>query len=105
MKIRNMLEIDFVLLLAALILSVFGVLFIYSSGITSTGVLVSTEYIRQIIWVTGGTIFALVLSIVNYRRIRDLSLYLYLGTLALLLYTCLFGRLVNGARAWIGIGS
>jgi rod shape determining protein RodA len=43
--------------------------------------------------------------VVNYRRIRDFSLYLYLGTLALLLYTCLFGRLVNGARAWIGIGA
>jgi rod shape determining protein RodA len=105
MRIRNVLEIDFSLLLAALILSVFGVLFIYSSGITSSGVLVSTEYIRQIIWVTGGMIFALALSVVNYRRIRDLSLYLYLGTLALLLYTCLFGRLVNGARAWIGVGS
>jgi rod shape determining protein RodA len=105
MRIRNVLEIDFSLILAALILSVFGVLFIYSSGITSSGVLVSTEYIRQIIWVTGGMVFALVLSMVNYRRIRDLSLYLYLGTLALLLYTCLFGRLVNGARAWIGIGA
>jgi rod shape determining protein RodA len=27
------------------------------------------------------------------------------GTLALLVYTCFFGRLVNGARAWIGIGA
>jgi rod shape determining protein RodA len=100
-----MLEIDFSLLLSAIILSVFGVLFIYSSGITSSGVLVSTEYIRQIIWVTGGVIVALVLSMVNYRRIRDLSIYLYLGILILLAYTCLFGRLVNGARAWIGIGA
>jgi rod shape determining protein RodA len=105
MRLRNVLEIDFSLLLAAMILSVFGVLFIYSSGITSTGVLVSSEYIRQIIWATAGVFIALALSIVDYRRIRDLSLYFYLGTLALLLYTCLFGRLVNGARAWIGIGS
>ncbi|MDR1099779.1 MAG: rod shape-determining protein RodA [Treponema sp.] len=105
MKIRNIAEIDFFLLLAALILTVFGILFIYSSGLSSSGVLVSNEYVRQIFWAAGGVIIALALSMTDYRRIRDLSLYLYLGTLALLLYTCLFGRLVNGARAWIGIGS
>jgi rod shape determining protein RodA len=105
MKIRDLLEIDFFLLMAALILTIFGILFIYSSGLNSTGAVVSTEYIRQIIWATGGLVIILLLSIVDYRRIRDLSLYLYLGILVLLVYTCLFGRLVHGARAWIGIGS
>jgi rod shape determining protein RodA len=104
-RIRDFLEIDFFLLIASMILTVFGVLFIYSSAITSTGVLVSTEYIRQIIWGVSGFIIALVLSMVDYRRIHDLSFWLYLGTLALLVYTCFFGRLVNGARAWLGIGS
>jgi rod shape determining protein RodA len=105
MRIRDLLEIDFFLLLAVLILTVFGILFIYSSGLTSSGVLVSTEYIRQIVWAVAGLAAALALALVDYRRLRDLTLYLYLGTLLLLLYTCLFGRLVNGARAWIGIGS
>jgi rod shape determining protein RodA len=105
MRIRNLLEIDFFLLLAALMLTVFGILFIYSSGLTSSGALVSTEYIRQIVWAVAGLAVALALALVDYRRFRDLTLYLYLGTLLLLLYTCLFGRLVNGARAWIGIGS
>ncbi|MDR2619379.1 MAG: rod shape-determining protein RodA [Treponema sp.] len=105
MRIRNFLEIDFFLFFAALILTVFGVLFIYSSGVTSAGVLVSTEYLRQIIWGISGVIIALVLVLLDYRRIRDLSVWLYLGTLALLVYTCFFGRLVNGARAWIGIGA
>jgi rod shape determining protein RodA len=48
---------------------------------------------------------ALFLAMINYRRLYDLSIYFYLGVLILLVYTCLFGRLVNGARAWIGIGS
>jgi rod shape determining protein RodA len=104
MRLRDMFEIDYFLLLAAITLSVFGVLFIYSSGITSSGVLVSKEYIRQIIWAVVGVIIALALSMVDYRRIRDLSFYLYLGILALLVYTCFFGRYVSGARAWIGIG-
>ncbi|MDR2029674.1 MAG: rod shape-determining protein RodA [Treponema sp.] len=105
MRLRDFLEMDFSLFFAALILSVFGILFIYSSGVTSAGVLVSTEYMRQIVWAIGGMILALALALINYRRFYDLSLYLYLGTIILLIYTCLFGRLVNGARAWIGIGS
>jgi rod shape determining protein RodA len=104
MSLRDFLEIDYPLLLAAIVLSVFGVFFIYSSGITPQGALVSNEYLRQIVWAGGGLIMAIVLAMVDYRRLRDLALYLYLGTLALLLYTCFFGRLVNGARAWIGIG-
>ncbi|MDR3130086.1 MAG: rod shape-determining protein RodA [Treponema sp.] len=105
MKLRNFLEIDFTLLLAAILLTVFGILFIYSSGVTSAMAVVSNEYMRQIIWGSAGLVIALVLAMINYRRIYDLSFYLYLGTLGLLLYTCLFGRLVNGARAWIGIGA
>jgi rod shape determining protein RodA len=105
MKLRDFLEIDYALLLAAMTLTVFGILFIYSSGITSTGVLVSGEYLRQIIWAACGLIAALTLAMIGYRRFYDLSIYLYLAVLSLLIYTCLFGRLVNGARAWIGIGS
>jgi rod shape determining protein RodA len=99
------LEIDYFLLLAAVVLSVFGILFIYSSAITSTGVLVSQEYIRQILWSAVGLLIALFLSMVNYRRFREITLYLYLGILVLLVYTCLFGKLVNGARSWIGVGA
>jgi len=105
MRLRDILEIDYFLLLATGVLSVFGIVFIYSSGVTSPGVLVSREYSRQIIWATAGIAIALVLAMVDYRRISDLAVYLYLGTLALLLYTCFFGKLVNGARAWIGVGS
>jgi rod shape determining protein RodA len=105
MRIRNLLEIDFPLLFAALLLTVFGILFIYSSGVTSSGLVVSGEYSRQIIWGTAGFVIALVISLLNYRRVYDFSLYLYAGTIVLLIYTCFFGRPVNGARAWIGIGS
>jgi rod shape determining protein RodA len=105
MKIRDLLDIDYPLFFASLILSVFGILFIYSSGITSTGALVSSEYKRQIIWASAGFIMALAAAMVDYRRLVNISLYLYLGILALLVYTCVFGRLVKGARAWLGVGS
>jgi rod shape determining protein RodA len=104
MRLRDILEIDFFILFAAIVLSIFGVFFIYSSGVTSSGELVSREYIRQIIWACTGVTAALALALFDYNRLRDWSIWFYLGTLALLLYTCLFGRVVNGARAWIGIG-
>ena len=104
MRIRDFLEIDFFLLFAALILVVFGILFIYSSGVTSEGVLISGEYRRQMVWAVAGLILALLIAMFNYRRIYDLSIYLYLGALILLLYTLVFGRLVYGTR-WIRIGS
>lgn len=105
MTIKRLGEIDFSLLLSAVLLTVFGILFIYSSGITSTGVLVSNEHIKQIIWAIFGIALALTVSLVDYRRLYDFSFYLYVGVIFLLIYTRLFGRVVNGARAWIGIGA
>jgi rod shape determining protein RodA len=52
-----------------------------------------------------GLVIALVIAMIDYRRLYDLSAYLYFGALLLLIYTCLFGRPVNGARAWIGVGA
>ncbi|MCL2761637.1 MAG: rod shape-determining protein RodA [Treponema sp.] len=103
MRLRNFLEIDFLILLPVMILIVIGILFIYSSGITSTGELVSNEYIKQIIWASAGLIIALTLAMINYRRFHRVSLYLYLLVLIPLLYICIFGRTGNSTR-WLRIG-
>jgi rod shape determining protein RodA len=104
MRIKDILEIDFLILLPVIILIVFGILFIYSSGISSSGAQVSTEYIRQIVWASIGLVIAISLSMINYRRFYNISLYLYLIALVPLLYTCIFGRMVYGTR-WLRIGS
>ncbi|MDR2660177.1 MAG: rod shape-determining protein RodA [Spirochaetaceae bacterium] len=105
MKLHDFFEMDYALLFSAVLLTVFGVLFIYSSSVTSLGASVSNEYIRQIFWGAGGLVIAIVIAMLNYRRIYYVSSYLYLGSIVLLIYTCLFGRVVNGARAWLGIAS
>jgi rod shape determining protein RodA len=101
----SLLSIDLALLICAIVLTVFGILFIYSSGVTSAGTVVDREYVRQIIFGAAGIVIAIVLAFVNYHRLYNLAIYLYLATIALLIYTCLFGRVVNGARSWLGIGS
>ncbi len=95
---------DVILFVATLVLMITGVLFVYSSGVTSTGETVSTEYIKQIIWVVTGLFVLVVFSLFNYNRLRYLSVYIYSGCLVLLIVTLLFGREVNGARSWLGIG-
>jgi len=103
MKIRDYLEIDFILILSIVILLGIGIMFIYSSGINSSGVQVSSEYIRQIIWASLGLALALVMGMINYRRFYNWSLYLYIFILVPLLYTCIFGRVIHGTR-WLRIG-
>ncbi len=105
MTLKRLGEIDYSLFFAALILTAFGILFIYSSGMTSTGISLSNEHVKQSVWAGVGLVIALLVSLGDYRRVYDFSLYLYLGSLGLLAYTLFFGRMVNGARAWIGIGA
>ncbi len=97
-------DIDWYILASALILMVVGVLFIFSSGVTSTGVVVSSEYLRQIAWVILGILFLMLVVLVDYKRVKDSSFVIYAAVIGMLVYTRIFGRVVNGARSWIGIG-
>jgi rod shape determining protein RodA len=105
MKFKDLLNIDFFLLLPVIVLLVVGILFIYSSGITSAGNQVSNEYIRQIIWASTGLAAAFVLSIVNYRRFYSISLYIYMVSLLPLVYTLIFGRAISAAARWLRVGA
>ncbi len=97
-------SIDVWLLSATLALLGIGIAFIYSSGVTSTGDSFSNEYIRQIIWAGTGLVLLVAASFVDYGRFRGLSPYLYAGAVLVLILTIAFGRVVNGARSWIGLG-
>lgn len=95
---------DFILFFCVVALVTFGVLFIYSSGINSEGMNVSTEYIKQIIWGGTGILIMLTLSLLDYRRFARYVPQLFVGACVLLLFTKFFGRYVNGARSWLGFG-
>jgi len=105
MKIHDLLEIDYPLLLSAAALSVIGILFIYSSGLSSVGEQTSTEFRRQIVWSGIGFSIAVSMSLFDYKLLKGLSPFLYFFTLLMILYTIIFGRYINGARAWINIAS
>jgi len=104
MKERIFENFDFILLLSVLVLCAMGIAFIYSSGINSSGVLVSNEYIKQIIWGVIGLFFMAFFALYDYRKFERYAHYLYFAMLVVLVYTRIFGRYVNGARSWLGIG-
>lgn len=104
MKFKVFGRIDYLLLLCAVLLTGTGIAFIYSSGFNSDGINVSKEYIKQIIWLSVGLVLMIAVSAFDYRSLKKYALHFYLFMICVLIYTRFFGRLVNGARSWIGIG-
>lgn len=102
---RSIFAVDLYLALSTIALVVVGVLFVFSSGVTATGQIVSTEYLRQIAWGVTGMAIMLAVTFVDYRLINRPATTLYWLVIAILIITLLFGRVVNGARSWIGIGN
>ena len=104
MKRVSLFAFDFMLLGATLILIVVGTLFIYSSGMSFTGMQLSNEYMKQLIWAGSGLLLMIGAILIDYHRLRSISMYLYGLTVLLLLVTSFVGREVHGARSWIGVG-
>jgi rod shape determining protein RodA len=95
---------DLYIAAAAVALAVIGILFVYSSGVTATGQVVSREYIRQIVWAVSGVGLLVFMNFLDYRYLRRPSYFVFTAVIALLVLTLLVGNVVNGARSWIGIG-
>lgn len=104
MRLKIFTSLDYLLLLCILFLTGIGIVFIYSSGFNSDGINVSNEYIKQIIWLGVGLVLLVLVALFDYRRLNKYSFHFFAFMLAVLIYTRFFGRLVNGARSWIGIG-
>ncbi len=97
-------DLDYSILILSLLLSAVGVASIYSAGIDSDGVRFSNEYSKQIIWAVSGLVIMIAAMALDISRLKDYTLFAYVAVLLLLLYTRFAGRVVNGARSWIGIG-
>jgi len=97
-------DMDYSLLLSMVFLIAVGILSISSSGIDAEGVRFSNEYSKQMIWALSGLVLALVAISLDISRLKNYMFFAYTGMILLLVYTRFAGRLVNGARSWIGIG-
>jgi len=98
---RLLINIDWVLVGACLILSAIGVATILSA--THAGRGVGLE-LKQVYWILLG-ILALVVSVtLDYRRLTDRALILYVFIVVALVYVLLLGPRIQGTRRWILMG-
>jgi rod shape determining protein RodA len=100
-------EFDYILLLAAMGLTAYGALLIYSGSLTQYGSSVdalSHPVTRQVLFAIFGLVCMVAMSRVDYRILGPLSITIYLVALAGLAYVLVAGGSEFGSRRWIEIG-
>lgn len=105
-RIKNLfVKTDYILLILAIVLTVFGIVAIYSAGYNPIAKATNTFYLRQIAWLVAGIFFFFLTSLIDYRSLTEKALVFYIIGVASLLLVLLVGFVFMGARRWIGIGS
>jgi len=94
----------FLILIITLIIASIGILSIYSSTYQKEGKLWQVIYQRQIFWVILGLALFLIMSNFNYRRLWDLTFFLYALALFLLILVFVLGIIRLGAQRWLRLG-
>ncbi len=88
------------ILIVAVLISVIGILSIYSSTYRKEGAW-AVIYQRQILWTVLGVGVYLIIARINYRRFWDLTYVLYALALFLLIIVFISGVVRLGAQRWI----
>ena len=60
---------------------------------------------KQFVWIGVGIITLALVSFLNYRFLKQYSIYIYVFSLLLLIYVLVFGKEVAGSKSWIDIAS
>lgn len=91
------------ILLIAILISVIGILSIYSSTYQKEDKLMQATYKRQMLWVCFGLAVYLIMSNFNYRRLWDATYFLYALAIFLLCLVFILGIVRLGAQRWLKI--
>ncbi len=100
---RLVLSFDWILLLTVIALAGIGILNLYSATANwhETG---SPVYVKEIIWLCGGIVLALMICLFDYRHLQYFAVHAYVVSIALLVAVELMGRTSMGATRWINLG-
>jgi rod shape determining protein RodA len=103
-KVDYIKQFDYVLLLAALALVALGVLLIYSGSLpsyASSSAVIEHPVARQIAFAAIGVAAMFAIARVDYRLWGYAAKWLFLGSLASLLFVLVVGQAAYGSRRWI----
>jgi len=98
---RLLMNIDWFLVGTCLVLSGIGVATILSATHAGRG---QGMEIKQIYWILIGLVALLVAVTLDYRRLTDRALPLYVIIVAALIYVLVFGPRIQGTKRWILLG-
>jgi rod shape determining protein RodA len=94
-------EFDWVLFFLVVVISVIGVINLYSTGRASGA---PDLYLTQIYWLVFGAIAAFVVAVFDYRHYERLAYILYGAGILLLIIVLFVGTEVNHSVRWIAFG-
>lgn len=94
---------DWVLLLTVLLLAGVGIanLFSATANWNSTA---TPLYLKQLLWLSGGVLIALIVCLFDYRHLEHFAVHFYGLSVSLLVYVLLLGKTSMGATRWISLG-
>lgn len=99
---RLLFNIDWALLLSALLLAALGVFTIHSATHSGRN---AGLYLKQLYLLGLGLVALLLALLVDYRRLADRAVLLYGLTVLALLYVLQFSPVIAGTRRWIILGA
>jgi rod shape determining protein RodA len=100
MVLRN---IDWLSCLLVGVLSLFGLLFVFSTTYQEAQPY-SIFFKKQLLGIVGGYLIFIVMSVIDYRRVQRWGFFLYFGVLVALTFTLFKGSIGLGAQRWINMG-
>ena len=103
-------SVDFVLLFSVLLISIFGIVMIYSASYVWAEYKFNNPFkfvINQGVFFIIGVFLMLFISRINYSKYYDKSNFLLISCIILLILVLIpgVGSVRNGSRSWFGIGS
>lgn len=94
---------NLIILIIAILIATIGILSIYSSTYQKEGRFWELIYKKQIFWVILGLVCFLVMSHFNYRRLWDITYFLYAFVIFLLFLVFVLGIVRLGAQRWLKV--
>lgn len=98
-------NIDVGIIISMFIIIAFGIITLSSATKIYIGDNSHKEFYIQILWLVISCIAGFIVLLIDYNTIGGYYKIMYLGTIALLILVLVVGRTINGAKAWIGIGT
>src|SRR5438067_725782 len=91
-------DFDWLLFSALILLSMISLTEIYSSTMSAGG---ANFFLRQLAFVLVGIVCLFVVSAMDYHAIAERIPWIYIVSMAGLIYVLALGKTVNGSKSWV----